>query len=37
MSIQPFTINIPQATLDDWYKRLARTLWPDEVEESGWT
>lgn len=37
MSIQPFTINIPQATLDDLYERLARTLWPDEVEGSGWT
>ena len=36
MSIQPFTINIPQATLDDLHKRLARTLWPDEAEESGW-
>ena len=36
MSIQPFKINIPQATLDDLHKRLARTLWPDEVEGSGW-
>jgi epoxide hydrolase len=36
MSIQPFTINIPQATLDDLHKRLARTLWPDEAEGAGW-
>ena len=36
MSIQPFTIAIPQETLDDLRKRLAHTLWPDEAEESGW-
>ena len=37
MSIRPFTINIPQATLDDLHKRLARTRWPDEADGSGWT
>ena len=37
MSIQPFTIAIPQATLDDLRARLARTRWTDEVEGSGWT
>ena len=36
MNIQPFTINIPQATLDDLHERLARTRWPDEAEGSGW-
>ena len=36
MSIQPFTINIPQATLDDLHERLAHTCWPDEAEGSGW-
>jgi epoxide hydrolase len=36
MSSQPFTINIPQATLDDLHKRLARTRWPDEAEGTGW-
>ena len=36
MSIQPFTINIPQATLDDLHERLARTRWPNEVEGAGW-
>ncbi len=36
MSIQPFTINIPQATLEDLRERLARTRWPDEVEGAGW-
>ncbi len=36
MSIQPFTINIPQATLEDLRERLAHTRWPDEVEGAGW-
>jgi pimeloyl-ACP methyl ester carboxylesterase len=36
MSIQSFTIDIPQATLDDLHARLARTRWPDEVEGAGW-
>jgi epoxide hydrolase len=36
MSIQPFTIAVPQATLDDLHERLARTRWPDEVERAGW-
>ena len=37
MSIQPFTIYISQATLDDLRDRLAHTRWPDEAENSGWT
>lgn len=37
MSVQPFTIAVPQATLEDLHKRLARTIFPDEVEGSGWT
>jgi hypothetical protein len=36
MGIQSFTIDIPQATLDDLHARLARTHWPDEVEGAGW-
>jgi epoxide hydrolase len=36
MSIQPFQVNIAQATLDDLHERLARTRWPDEVEGAGW-
>ena len=31
MQIQPFTINIPQADLNDLHDRLARTRWPDEL------
>src|SRR5258706_8142371 len=36
MSVQPFRINIAQATLDDLRERLARTRWPDQVEDAGW-
>jgi pimeloyl-ACP methyl ester carboxylesterase len=36
MSIHPFHVDIPQATLDDLHERLARTRWPDEVEGAGW-
>jgi len=36
MSIQPFTITISQATLDDLRERLTRTCWPDEAENAGW-
>jgi epoxide hydrolase len=36
MNIQPFYVDIPQATLDDLRERLARTRWPDEVEGAGW-
>lgn len=36
MTIQPFQINIPQATLDDLQQRLARTRWPDEGPDDAW-
>lgn len=36
MSIQPFQVNIPQATLDDLRQRLTHTRWPDEVEGAEW-
>lgn len=36
MEYHPFTINIPQAELDDLADRLARTRWPDEIEGAGW-
>lgn len=37
-SIQPFTIAIPQATLDDLRERLAHTRWLNEAEKgAGWT
>jgi epoxide hydrolase len=34
--MQPFTIAIPQAQLDDLQDRLRRTVWPSEVEGAGW-
>jgi pimeloyl-ACP methyl ester carboxylesterase len=37
MQIQPFTIDIPQAALDDLRDRLARTRWPDELPGVGWS
>jgi pimeloyl-ACP methyl ester carboxylesterase len=36
MSIQPFHVDIPQATLDDVHERLGHTRWPDEIENAGW-
>ncbi len=36
MTIQPFTIAVPQADLDDLRDRLARTRWIDAEEGSGW-
>lgn len=36
MTVQPFTIAIPQQTLDDLRDRLVRTRWPDEVANAGW-
>jgi pimeloyl-ACP methyl ester carboxylesterase len=36
MSIQPFTIHVQQAVLDDLRDRLARTRWTREVEGVGW-
>jgi pimeloyl-ACP methyl ester carboxylesterase len=35
--IRPFRIAIPQADLDDLRDRLARTRWPDELPDVGWT
>lgn len=36
MKKHPFTVDVPQAVLDDLKDRLARTRWPDEVEGAGW-
>jgi pimeloyl-ACP methyl ester carboxylesterase len=36
MDIRPFTVNVPQPMLDDLRARLARTRWPDEVDDAGW-
>jgi pimeloyl-ACP methyl ester carboxylesterase len=37
MTIQPFTIAIPQADLDDLRERLARTRWPSQLPGVGWS
>src|SRR5689334_4375441 len=36
MTVQPFTIQVPQAVLDDLQDRLARTRWIAEIEDVGW-
>jgi epoxide hydrolase len=36
-AIRPFRIQVPQADLDDLRDRLARTRWPDELPDLGWT
>jgi pimeloyl-ACP methyl ester carboxylesterase len=35
MTIQPFTVAIPQADLDDLHARLDAVRWPDEIEGAG--
>ena len=37
MNIQPFTVQIPQADLEDLQERLKRTRWPDELPGVGWS
>jgi pimeloyl-ACP methyl ester carboxylesterase len=33
---QPFTIDIPQSTLDNLQERLKQTRWTSELQDSGW-
>jgi pimeloyl-ACP methyl ester carboxylesterase len=35
--IRPFRIDVPQSVLDDLADRLARTRWPNEIPEVGWS
>ena len=35
--IRPFTIDVPQADLDDLRERLERTRFPDELPGVGWS
>lgn len=37
MTVQPFTIDIPEADLDDLQDRLARSRWIDAAADDGWT
>src|SRR5687768_320499 len=36
-AIRPFSVDIPDAQLQDLRERLARTRWPDELPGVGWT
>ena len=36
-TIHPFTLDVPQAQLDDLHSRLANTRWPDELPGVGWS
>lgn len=36
MTPEPYTIDIPQADLDDLHGRLAHTRWPDQVTGADW-
>ena len=35
--IEPFEINIPEGILSDIRSRLAKTRWPDQIPDTGWT
>jgi hypothetical protein len=37
LDIQPFRVDVPQRDLDDLQERLARTCWPDELPDVGWS
>lgn len=36
-SIRPFRVSVPEDALDDLRSRLARTRWPDELPDAGWS
>jgi len=36
LDITPFTVDIPQAALDDLHERLARTRFPEQIPDAGW-
>jgi pimeloyl-ACP methyl ester carboxylesterase len=36
MSVQPFVVHVPDASLADLRERLARTRWPDQLTDTGW-
>jgi pimeloyl-ACP methyl ester carboxylesterase len=35
--IKPFRVDIPQAALDDLYRRVANVRWPSQVPDVGWS
>ena len=36
MAVTPFRIAVPDADLDDLRAAIARTRWPDQVDDAGW-
>ena len=36
LDVTPFTVDIPQADLDDLRDRLARTRFPAQIDDAGW-
>src|SRR3712207_5569129 len=36
MPPRPFTIDVPQAVLDDLHQRVAHTRWPEPLPGGGW-
>lgn len=36
VTVNPYTIDVPEAVVDDLRDRLRGTLWPDQVEGAGW-
>jgi pimeloyl-ACP methyl ester carboxylesterase len=36
VTVSPYTIDVPEAVIDDLRDRLRGTLWPDQVEGAGW-
>lgn len=36
IDVTPFTIDVPEAVLDDLRDRLRRTRWPDQIPGTGW-
>ena len=36
-AVVPFTIDVPESVLADLHERLARTRFPDQLEDVGWT
>ncbi|MGC5628829.1 epoxide hydrolase family protein [Georgenia sp. Z1344] len=36
-TVRPFTLAVPQDTIEDLHRRLADTRWPDENPEAGWS
>jgi microsomal epoxide hydrolase len=36
MAVRPFSVDVPDAVIDDLHRRLDATLWPQAVDGAGW-